>query len=141
MREKCKYQLSRFKVKSSNDGRSRQKKPLRVPLEKNAIEKCRSKRMLAKSSVTRNANRVGELIAVMGSRTKLRQFGDGIVEARNKARALTKELNELYPASIESDGAWLLEVKENAREVLGEIEDYRRVPMMLLLGCLVKMFA
>lgn len=100
-----------------------------------------SKRMLAKSSVTRNANRVGELIAVMGSRTKLRQFGDGIVEARNKARALTKELNELYPASIESDGAWLLEVKENAREVLGEIEDYRRVPMMLLLGCLVKMFA
>ena len=109
----------------------------RVP-DVSAIEKCRSKRMLAKSSVTRNANRARE---AMGSRTKLRQFGDGVVEARNKAGALTKELNELYPASIESDGAWLLEVEENAREVLGEIEDYRRMPMMLLLGWLAKMFA
>ena len=37
---------------------------------------------------------------------------------------LTTELEDLDPDSIESDGTWLQDVEENAREVLGEIEDY-----------------
>ena len=74
--------------------------------------------------MTRNANRAREIITAKGNRTKLRQFGDGVVEARNKARMLTTELEDLDPDSIESDGTWLQDVEENAREVLGEIEDY-----------------
>lgn len=46
------------------------------------------------------------------------------MEARNKERMLTTELEDLDRDSIESDRTWLQDLEENAWKVLREIEDY-----------------
>ena len=88
------------------------------------IEKCRAKRKVAKASVTRNINRVRELISSDGSVSKVRQFAKGVEEGRTKARDLTKELEELDPASIETDGDWLEQVEFDVCEILGEVAEF-----------------
>ncbi|CAB4040345.1 Hypothetical predicted protein, partial [Paramuricea clavata] len=92
--------------------------------EVSEIDKCRAKRKFAKASVTRNMNRVRELISSDGSVSKVRQFAKGVEKGRTKARDLTKELEELNPASIETDGSWLEEVEFDVNEVLGEVAEY-----------------
>ncbi|CAB4018436.1 Hypothetical predicted protein, partial [Paramuricea clavata] len=92
--------------------------------EVSEIDKCRAKRKVAKASVTRNMNHVRELISSDGSVSKVRQFAKGVEEGRTKARDLTKELEELDPASIETDGSWLEEVEFDVNEVLGEVAEY-----------------
>jgi hypothetical protein len=92
--------------------------------EVSEIDKCRAKRKVAKASVTRNMNRVRELISSDGSVSKVRQFAKGVEEGRTKARDLTKELEVLDPASIETDGSWLEEVEFDVNEVLGEVAEY-----------------
>ncbi|CAB4041060.1 Hypothetical predicted protein [Paramuricea clavata] len=92
--------------------------------EVSEIDKCRAKRKVAKASVTRNMNRVRELISSDGSVSKVRQFAKGVEEGRTKARDLTKELEELDPASVETDGSWLEEVEFDVNEVLGEVAEY-----------------
>ena len=54
------------------------------------IEKSRSKRTVAKSIVTRRANRITKLISEKESVAKVRQFANTIEEAKTKARDLTK---------------------------------------------------
>ncbi|CAB4006844.1 Hypothetical predicted protein, partial [Paramuricea clavata] len=92
--------------------------------EVSEIDKCRAKRKVAKASVTRNMNRVRELISGDGSVSKVRQFAKGVEEGCTKARDLTTELEELDPASIETDGSWLEEVEFDVNEVLGEVAEY-----------------
>jgi hypothetical protein len=74
--------------------------------------------------MTRNMNRVRELISSDGSVSKVRQFAKGVEEGHKKACDLTKELEELDPASIETDGSWLEEVEFDVNEDLGEVAEY-----------------
>ena len=83
------------------------------------VEKCRSKRSVVESTVTKSTNRIKELIADKGSVSKLCKFAKSIEEARDKARDLTGRLEDLAPESIETDGMWLEDVEYNVNEVLG----------------------
>lgn len=88
------------------------------------VEKCRSKRAVAKSAVTKSANRIRELIAEKSSVSKIRQFASTIQETRNKTRDLTKILEDIDQESIESDGSWLEDLEYNVSEIMGEVSDY-----------------
>ena len=55
---------------------------------------------------------------------KVRKFSKGVEEGQMKACDLTKELEELDPASIETDGSWLEEVEFDVNEVLAEVAEY-----------------
>ena len=50
------------------------------------VERSRLKRAVAKSAVTKSANRIQELITEKGSVLKVRQFASIIKEAKNNAR-------------------------------------------------------
>ena len=88
------------------------------------LEKCRSKRKVAKSNATKNSNRIRELIAEKGSESKIRQFAKNLEEAWDRARELTRELEDLDPQSIETDGKWLEDLEVDKTEILGEVSDY-----------------
>ena len=59
------------------------------------LEKCWAKKKVAKSNTTKNSNRIRELIAKQGSESKIRQFAKNLEEAWNRARELTRELEDL----------------------------------------------
>ena len=88
------------------------------------LEKCRSKRKVAKSNATKNSNRIRELIAEKGSESKIRQFAKNLEEAWDRARELTRELEDLDPQSIETDGKWLEDLEVDKTKILGEVSDY-----------------
>ena len=92
--------------------------------EVSEVEKCRSKRSVVESTVTKSTNRIKELIAEKGSVSKVCQFAKSIEEARDKARDLTEKLEDIAPESIETDGLWLEDLEYNVNEVLGEVSDY-----------------
>ena len=92
--------------------------------EESEVEKCRSKRSVVKSTVTKSANRIKELIAEKGSISKVCQFAKSIEEVRDKARDLTGKLVDMAPESIETDGMWLEDLEYNFSEVLGEVSDH-----------------
>jgi hypothetical protein len=92
--------------------------------EVSEIDKCRVKRKVPKPSETRYMNRVRELISSDGSVLKVRKFSKAVEEGQMKAYDLTKELEELDPASIETDGSWLEEVEFDVNEVLAEVAEY-----------------
>jgi S-adenosylmethionine synthetase len=59
------------------------------------IEKLQSKKKVAKSAITRNVNRVRELINNKESVSyKVRQYAKNIEEAREKARIVINELEK-----------------------------------------------
>ncbi|CAB4024185.1 Hypothetical predicted protein [Paramuricea clavata] len=95
-----------------------------MPVEVEIIEKLRSKKKVAKSAITRNVNRVRELINNKESVSKVRQYAKNIEEAREKARIVINELEKADPSSIEADGEWLVEVECDVTDALGEIADY-----------------
>ena len=88
------------------------------------LEKCRAKRKVAKSNATKNSNRIRELIAEKGSESKIRQFAKNLEEAWDRARELTRELEDLDSQSIETDGKWLEDLEVDKTEILGEVSDY-----------------
>ena len=92
--------------------------------EVSEVEKCRSKRSVVGSTVTKSANRIKKLIAEKDSVSKVCQFAKSIEEARDKARDLTGKLEDIAPESIETDGMWLEDLEYNVNEVLGEVSDY-----------------
>ena len=88
------------------------------------VERSRLKRAVAKSAVTKSANRIQEVIAEKGSVLKVRQFASIIKEAKNNDRNLTKILEDLDPESTENDGSWLGHLEFNVSEIVGEVSDY-----------------
>lgn len=95
-----------------------------MPVEAENVVKLRSKRKVARSAITRNINRVRELISNKDSVSKVRQYSKSIEEARDKARTVITELENADPSSIEANGEWLLEAECDVTDVLGEIADY-----------------
>jgi hypothetical protein len=74
--------------------------------EVSEIDKCRAKRKVAKASVTRNMNRVRQLISTDGmfrksdSLPRVKKFVRKPVILRKHWKSL------IYPASIETGGSW-----------------------------------
>ena len=64
-----------------------------MPVKEENVEKLRSKRKVARSAITRNINRVRELISNKDSVSKVRQYSKSIEEARDKAQTVITELN------------------------------------------------
>jgi hypothetical protein len=95
-----------------------------MPVEVEIIEKLRSKKKVAKSAITRNVNRVRELINNKESVSKVRQYAKNIEEAREKARIVINELENADPSSIVADGEWLVDVECDVTDALGEVADY-----------------
>ena len=95
-----------------------------MPAKAENVEKLRSQRKVARSAITRNINRVRELISNKHSVSKVRQYSKSIEEARDKARTVITELENANPSSIEANGEWLLEAECDVTEVLGGIADY-----------------
>ena len=75
-----------------------------MPVEVDIIEKLRSRKKVAKSAITRNVNRVRELINDKESISKVRQYATNIEEARERARIVINELEKADPLSIEANG-------------------------------------
>ena len=88
------------------------------------LEKCRAKRKVAKSNATKNSSRIRELIAEKGSESKIRQFAMNLEEVWDRARELTRELDDLDPQSIETDGKWIEDLEADKTEILVEVSDY-----------------